>query len=116
MLLYLPCLWRLHPEIATFASTSSVSLPPLNATQSQAASSPSTTALQDMWFWQAANDAGISKLIGNGQGGLTSGIAYAPSGTIDLSNSSGSDATGEVVAGTVKTSALSSPTLTITGQ
>jgi prepilin-type N-terminal cleavage/methylation domain-containing protein len=115
VLLYLPCVGSCS-ETAIFASTASVSLPPLNATQSQAASTPSTTALQNMWFWQAASDAGISKLIGNGQGGLTSGIAYAPSGTIDLSNSLGSDATGEIVAGTVKTSSTSSASFTITGQ
>ena len=121
VLLYLPCQ---GPPIgcsasATFASGASVDLPPLNASQSVAASrgasvNANTAAMQDMWFWQDAIPATPSKLVGNGQGGLTSGIAYIPNSSVDLSNNSGSDATGEIVTGAVTMSGNAS--LTITGQ
>ena len=122
VLLYLPCQGGPNGcnESATFASGASVDLPPLNASQSIAAShaasgNANTTAMQDMWFWQDAFQGTTSKLIGNGQGGLTSGIAYIPNATVDLSNdNSGSDATGVIVAGAVTMSGSAS--LTITGR
>ena len=61
VLLYLPCQGGPNgcSASATFASGASVDLPPLNASQSVAASSTAsgnanTTAMQDMWFWQDA--------------------------------------------------------------
>ncbi len=121
VLLYLPCQGPPNGcnESATFASGASVDLPPLNASQSVAASrgasvNANTAAMQDMWFWQDAIPGTPSKLIGNGQGGLTSGIAYIPNSSVDLSNNSGSDATGEIVTGAVTMSGSAS--LTITGQ
>jgi hypothetical protein len=119
VLLYLPCGSSGCDETATFASGASVDLPPLNASQSIANSrtgsgNANTTAMQDMWFWQDAFQGTPSELIGNGQGGQTSGIAYIPNAPVDLSNNrSGSDATGVIVAGSVTMSGNSS--LTITG-
>jgi hypothetical protein len=119
VLLYLPCRTGANGcnEAATFASGASINLPPLNSSQSQAASSsattnPTTTALQGMWFWQAATDGSTAHLVGNGQGGQASGIAYAPSATVDLSNSSGNDATGEILAGGINASGTASFTIT----
>ena len=109
VLLYLPCSGPCN-EGAFIAPGASVTLPPLTAAQSVTASTsatinPKTPALQDMWFWQAGGDSSEDDLIGNGQGGQTSGIFYAPSATADLSSSSGSDATGDIIAQTVITSA-----------
>jgi hypothetical protein len=119
VLLYLPCRPLVLPngckEAATFNSGASVTLPPLNLSQT----TPNTTALQGMWFWQAATNGSTAKLIGNGhfgQVGGVSGIAYAPSAFIDLQNSAGLDATGRIVAGSVIMLPTVSASFTVTGQ
>ncbi len=106
---------------ATFDPGATVTIPPLTAAQSLAASAtsvPPTTALQDVWLWQDASDSAPATLIGNGQGSQTSGVAYVPAAPVDLSNSAGSDATGGIIAQSVSMTPAppGSAKLTVTGQ
>ena len=73
-----------------------------------------TTALQDVWFWQATSTP--ATLIGNGPGNQTSGVAYVPNALVDLTNSSGTDATGGIIANGISMTPTSSASLIVTGQ
>ena len=117
VLLYLPCTANNCSETATFASGATVDLDPLNASQALAASGGMSTALQDVWFWQASTGPGTT-LIGNGSGGQTDGMAYAPMAPIDLSNSSGNDAIGGIIANGITMDGTSpgGTSLLVTGQ
>ncbi len=102
---------------ATFEAGARIDIPPLSAAQSLLASNGTTTALQDVWFWQTASDSNIAFLVGNGTPGNASGFIYAPDAQVDLTNSSAGDATGGIIGGGISmTPPSGSASLTVTGQ